>query len=60
MVKITYIEFNGTEHVVDVELGMTVMEGARDNNIPIIVFPINKKNAFLDAIFNKGKYTIIK
>ena len=33
---------------------------ARDNNIPIIVFPINKKNAFLDAIFNKGKYTIIK
>ncbi len=34
MVKITYIEFNGTEHVVDVEIGMTVMEGARDNNIP--------------------------
>ena len=34
MVKITYIEFNGTEHVVEVELGMTVMEGARDNNIP--------------------------
>ena len=34
MVKITYIEFNGTEHMVDVEVGMTVMEGARDNNIP--------------------------
>ena len=34
MAKITYIEFNGTEHVVDVESGMTVMEGARDNNIP--------------------------
>ena len=34
MVKITYIGFNGTEHVVEVELGMTVMEGARDNNIP--------------------------
>lgn len=34
MVKITYIEFNGTEHVVDVEDGLTVMEGARDNNIP--------------------------
>ena len=34
MVKITYIEFNGREHVVDVEVGMTVMEGARDNNIP--------------------------
>ena len=34
MAKITYIEFNGTEHVVDVENGMTVMEGARDNSIP--------------------------
>jgi len=34
MVKITYIEFNGTEHVVDVDQGLTVMEGARDNNIP--------------------------
>ncbi len=27
MVKITYIEFNGSEHVVDVEEGLTVMEG---------------------------------
>ncbi|MGR3570414.1 2Fe-2S iron-sulfur cluster-binding protein [Brevirhabdus sp.] len=34
MAKITYIEHNGTEHVVDVANGMTVMEGARDNNIP--------------------------
>ena len=34
MVKITYIEFGGTEHVVDVEEGLTVMEGARDNDIP--------------------------
>ena len=34
MVKITYIEFNGTEHIVDVEEGLTVMEGARDNDIP--------------------------
>ncbi|MXU65540.1 2Fe-2S iron-sulfur cluster-binding protein [Oceanomicrobium pacificus] len=34
MAKITYIEFNGTEHVVDVPNGLTVMEGARDNNIP--------------------------
>jgi len=33
MVKITYIEFNGTEHVVDVPLGLTVMEGARDNGV---------------------------
>ena len=34
MAKITYIEHNGTEHVVDVPSGLTVMEGARDNNIP--------------------------
>lgn len=34
MVKITYVEFNGTEHVIDVAPGMTVMEGARDNGVP--------------------------
>jgi len=34
MTKITYIEFSGTEHVIDVANGMTVMEGARDNNVP--------------------------
>lgn len=34
MAKITYVEFGGTEHTVDVANGLTVMEGARDNNIP--------------------------
>ena len=34
MAKITYIEHNGTQHVVEVSNGLTVMEGARDNNIP--------------------------
>ena len=34
MPKITYITFNGEEHTVDVPVGLTVMEGARDNNIP--------------------------
>lgn len=34
MAKITYIEHNGTEHTVVVANGLTVMEGARDNNIP--------------------------
>ena len=34
MAKITYVEFNGTEHVVEVATGLTVMEGARDNGIP--------------------------
>lgn len=34
MAKITYIEHNGTTHVIDVANGLTVMEGARDNNVP--------------------------
>ena len=34
MAKITYIEHGGKEHVVDVANGLTVMEGARDNNSP--------------------------
>ncbi len=34
MVKITYIEHDGTRHQVDVAPGMTVMEGAVDNGIP--------------------------
>ena len=34
MAKITYVEHNGKEHVVEVANGLTVMEGARDNNIP--------------------------
>lgn len=34
MAKITYVEFNGKEHVVEVAAGLTVMEGARDNGIP--------------------------
>jgi len=34
MAKITYIEWNGTPHIREVPNGTTVMEGARDNNIP--------------------------
>jgi 2Fe-2S ferredoxin len=34
MAKITYIEHSGKAHEVDVPNGLTVMEGARDNNIP--------------------------
>ena len=34
MAKITYVEHNGKEHVVEVANGLTVMEGARDNGIP--------------------------
>jgi len=34
LAKITYIEHDGTEHVVDVKTGLSVMEGAVRNNIP--------------------------
>ena len=34
MASITYIEFNGTEHVVDAKPGLTVMEAAVKNNVP--------------------------
>ena len=34
MPKITYIEFDGTEHTADVRPGLSVMEGAVRNNIP--------------------------
>ena len=34
MPKITYVEHGGSEHVVEVSTGLTVMEGARDNNVP--------------------------
>ena len=34
MVKISYIENNGKSHTVDVAEGLTVMEGAVQNNIP--------------------------
>jgi 2Fe-2S ferredoxin len=34
MPKITYIEKSGKEHVIDVTVGMTVMEGAVKHNVP--------------------------
>ena len=34
MAKITYIEHNGKAHTVDVKKGLSVMEGAVQNNIP--------------------------
>jgi 2Fe-2S ferredoxin len=34
MAKITYIEFGGEEHVVEVRNGLSVMEGAIKNNVP--------------------------
>ena len=34
MHKITYVEFEGKSHTVEVPSGLTVMEGAVQNNIP--------------------------
>ena len=34
MSKVTYIESNGKSHTIDVQNGLTVMEGAIQNNIP--------------------------
>ena len=34
MTKITYIEHNGKSHTIDVQNGLTVMEGAVQNDVP--------------------------
>jgi 2Fe-2S ferredoxin len=34
MARITYIEFNGTPHSIDVPAGQSVMEGAVRNGVP--------------------------
>jgi 2Fe-2S ferredoxin len=34
MPKVTYIEFSGAEHAIEVREGFTVMEGAVKNNVP--------------------------
>lgn len=34
MPKVTYIEHDGAEHQVDVPVGLSVMRGAVDNNVP--------------------------
>lgn len=37
MPKVTYIEFNGTAHEVDLPIGSSLVEGAVQNDIPGIV-----------------------
>ena len=34
MPKVKYIEHNGKEHEIDIQIGLTVMEGAVQNDIP--------------------------
>lgn len=37
MPKVTYIEFNGTAHEIDLPIGSSLVEGAVQNDIPGIV-----------------------
>lgn len=37
MPKITYIEYSGTEHVLDIESGLSVMQAALNNNVRGII-----------------------
>jgi 2Fe-2S ferredoxin len=37
MVQITYIESNGTTHIIDVKPGLSVMQAATGNRVPGIV-----------------------
>jgi 2Fe-2S ferredoxin len=37
MTKIRFIEHNGTEHVVEAEVGASIMQTARDNLVPGII-----------------------
>jgi ferredoxin, 2Fe-2S len=34
MPSVTYIEYNGTEHQVEVPVGLSLMRGAVNNNVP--------------------------
>jgi hypothetical protein len=34
MLKVTYIEYNGTAHLVEVAVGLSVMRGAVNNKVP--------------------------
>ena len=48
MPKITYIEHNGKSHVVEVPNGLSVMEGAVQNNVP----GIDACDIILDSSFH--------
>ena len=49
MAKIKYVEHDGTEHVIDVKTGLSVMEGAVKNNIP----SIDSSIADLEPVFSR-------
>jgi 2Fe-2S ferredoxin len=37
MAKITYVESNGTEHVLEIATGVSIMQGAINNNVQGII-----------------------
>ncbi len=39
--------------------GQTLIEIARENHIPILVFSIQEHGAFADVLAGRGKFTII-
>ena len=47
MAKITYIEHSGKSHTIDIKNGLTVMEGAVQNDIPVsythLTLPTNRE-----------------
>ena len=49
MPEVTYIEFNGTAHRVEVPLGSSLMRGAVDNNVPGIDADCGGECACADA-----------
>ena len=40
MPKVIYIEYNGKQHEVEVEKGLSIMEGAIQNGIPLSLIHI--------------------
>ena len=46
MVQITYVEHDGTEHVVDSQTGVSLMQAAIDNLVPASM-PIAEENVAL-------------
>ena len=65
MAKITYIEFSGKQHVIDVESGTSVMQGAVNNNVRGIIAEcggacscatchVYVDNAWTDELAEKG------
>ena len=59
MAKIKYVEHNGKEHVVEVQNGLTVMEGAVQNDIPGIDADCGGACLVLHAMFMSKKTGMI-